>query len=41
MAHAETKFTSGQHTMGVGLCLCAQHEFVCPCGVGDLQKGER
>ncbi|KAI6151215.1 hypothetical protein BKA82DRAFT_3975358 [Pisolithus tinctorius] len=41
MAHAETKFATGLRTTGVGLCLCARHEFVCPCGVGDLQKGER
>ena len=41
MAHAETKFTTGLHATGVGLCLCARHEFVWPCGVGDLQKGER
>lgn len=41
MAHAETKFTTGLRATGVGLCLCARHEFVRPCGVGDLQKGER
>ena len=41
MARAETKFATGLRTTGVGLCLCARHEFVQPCGVGDLQKGER
>lgn len=41
MAHAEMKFMTGLRATGVGLCLCARHEFVLPCGVGDLQKGER
>ncbi|KAJ6458767.1 hypothetical protein C8R45DRAFT_1183359 [Mycena sanguinolenta] len=34
--HANTKFPQG---MGMGVC--ARHEFVQPNGVGDLQKGER
>ncbi|KIJ15288.1 hypothetical protein PAXINDRAFT_11826 [Paxillus involutus ATCC 200175] len=41
LVHAETKFSTGLRVTGVGLCLCARHEFVCPIGVGDLQKGER
>ncbi|KAG1869682.1 hypothetical protein C8R48DRAFT_746879 [Suillus tomentosus] len=41
LAHAETKFSNGLRATGVGLCLCARHEFVRPVGVGDLQKGER
>ncbi|KAG2047693.1 hypothetical protein BDR06DRAFT_985080 [Suillus hirtellus] len=41
LAHAESKYLSGLRVTGVGLCLCARHEFVQPQGVGDLQKGER
>ncbi|KAG1844094.1 hypothetical protein C8R48DRAFT_750896 [Suillus tomentosus] len=40
LAHAESKFSNGLRATGVGLCLCARHEFVHPKGVGDLQKGE-
>ncbi|KAG2108890.1 uncharacterized protein F5147DRAFT_745615 [Suillus discolor] len=40
LAHAESKFSNGLWARGIGLCLCARHEFVCPKGVGDLQKGE-
>ncbi|KIK75554.1 hypothetical protein PAXRUDRAFT_29068, partial [Paxillus rubicundulus Ve08.2h10] len=32
LAHAETKFSTGLRVTGVGLCLCAQHEFVHPIG---------
>ncbi|KAJ7482922.1 hypothetical protein B0H11DRAFT_1723465, partial [Mycena galericulata] len=39
--HANTKFSKGYSTTGVGMCVCARHEFVQPNGVGDLQKGER
>ncbi|KAJ7718483.1 hypothetical protein DFH07DRAFT_973264 [Mycena maculata] len=38
--HANTKFSKGYSTTGVGMCVCARHEFVQPNGVGDLQKGE-
>ncbi|KAH7904785.1 hypothetical protein BJ138DRAFT_1138456 [Hygrophoropsis aurantiaca] len=41
LAHAESKFSTGLQATGVGLCLCARHEFVRANGVGDLQKGER
>ncbi|KAG2101391.1 uncharacterized protein F5147DRAFT_747022 [Suillus discolor] len=41
LAHAESKYLSGLQATGIGLCLCACHEFVRPQGVGDLQKGER
>ncbi|KAG1740907.1 hypothetical protein EDB19DRAFT_1895242 [Suillus lakei] len=41
LAHTESKYLSGLRATGVGLCLCARHEFVQPQGVGDLQKGER
>ncbi|KAJ7071748.1 hypothetical protein B0H15DRAFT_793361 [Mycena belliarum] len=39
--HANTKFSKGYSTTGVGMGVCARHEFVQPNGVGDLQKGER
>ncbi|KAJ7895669.1 hypothetical protein B0H13DRAFT_1624341 [Mycena leptocephala] len=39
--YANTKFSRGYSTMGVGMGVCARHEFVQPNGVGDLQKGER
>ncbi|KAJ7807696.1 hypothetical protein B0H14DRAFT_3483063 [Mycena olivaceomarginata] len=39
--HANTKFLCGYAATGVGMWVCAQHEFVQPNGVGDLQKGER
>ncbi|KAH7917632.1 hypothetical protein BV22DRAFT_1108535 [Leucogyrophana mollusca] len=41
LAHAESKFSTGLRATGVGLCLCACHEFIQANGVGDLQKGER
>ncbi|KAJ6627804.1 hypothetical protein B0H10DRAFT_1641757, partial [Mycena sp. CBHHK59/15] len=31
----------GYSATGVGMGVCARHEFVQPNGVGDLQKGER
>lgn len=37
----DSKMTTGLRTSGVGACMCARHEVVRPCGVGDLQKGER
>ncbi|KAG2097508.1 uncharacterized protein F5147DRAFT_777956 [Suillus discolor] len=40
LAHAETKFSNSLRATGMGLCICARHEFVCPNGAGDLQKGE-
>ncbi|KAJ7895931.1 hypothetical protein B0H14DRAFT_3425881 [Mycena olivaceomarginata] len=36
-----TKFARGYSVTGVGMGVCARHEFVQPNGVGDLQKGER
>ncbi|KAJ6467408.1 hypothetical protein C8R45DRAFT_1171845 [Mycena sanguinolenta] len=39
--YANTKFSRGYSTTGVGMVVCARHEFVQPNGVGDLQKGER
>ncbi|KAE9397046.1 hypothetical protein BT96DRAFT_958019 [Gymnopus androsaceus JB14] len=39
--HANTKYSRGYATTGVGLGVCAQHEFVQKNGVVDLQKGER
>ncbi|KAG2355719.1 hypothetical protein BDR07DRAFT_1302434, partial [Suillus spraguei] len=40
LTHAEMKFLSNLQATGVGLCICARHEFVCPNGAGDLQKSE-
>lgn len=37
----DSKVTTGLRTSGVGACMCARHEVIRPCGVGDLQKGER
>ncbi|KAJ6493371.1 hypothetical protein C8R45DRAFT_1053016 [Mycena sanguinolenta] len=39
--YANTKFSRGYSSMGVGLSVCAWHEFVQPNSAGDLQKGER
>ncbi|KAJ7898154.1 hypothetical protein B0H14DRAFT_3080805 [Mycena olivaceomarginata] len=39
--YANTKFSRGYSTTGVGMGVCARHEFVQPNGVGDLQNGER
>ncbi|KAJ7223218.1 hypothetical protein GGX14DRAFT_532116 [Mycena pura] len=39
--HANTKFSRGYSSTGVGMGVCARHEFVQPNGVGDLQRGER
>ncbi|KAJ7604018.1 hypothetical protein FB45DRAFT_881028 [Roridomyces roridus] len=39
--YANTKFSRGYSATGVGMGVCARHEFVQPTGVGDLQKGER
>ncbi|KAJ7633330.1 hypothetical protein DFH06DRAFT_1140041 [Mycena polygramma] len=39
--YANTKFSRGYSSTGVGMCVCARHEFIQPNGVGDLQKGER
>ncbi|KAF8171732.1 hypothetical protein K438DRAFT_1981883 [Mycena galopus ATCC 62051] len=39
--YANTKFSRGYSTTGVGMAVCARHEFVQANGVGDLQKGER
>ncbi|KAJ7838570.1 hypothetical protein B0H13DRAFT_1911683 [Mycena leptocephala] len=38
--YANTKFSRGYSSTGVGMGVCARHEFVQPTGVGDLQKGE-
>ncbi|KAJ6553888.1 hypothetical protein B0H10DRAFT_1754054, partial [Mycena sp. CBHHK59/15] len=39
--HANSKFSRGYSATGVGMGVCARHEFIQPNGVGDLQKGER
>ncbi|KAF7330698.1 hypothetical protein MSAN_02447900 [Mycena sanguinolenta] len=39
--YANTKFSRGYSATGVGMGVCACHEFVQPNSVGDLQKGER
>ncbi|KAJ7876897.1 hypothetical protein B0H14DRAFT_2713442, partial [Mycena olivaceomarginata] len=39
--YANTKFSRGYSATGVGMGVCARHEFVLANGVGDLQKGER
>jgi hypothetical protein len=39
--YANTKFSQGYGSMGVGLGVCARHEFVQRSGAADLQKGER
>ncbi|KAJ7019263.1 hypothetical protein C8F04DRAFT_913208, partial [Mycena alexandri] len=39
--YANTKFSKGYSSTGVGMGVCARHEFVQANGVGDLQKGER
>ncbi|KAJ6524090.1 hypothetical protein DFH09DRAFT_1250860 [Mycena vulgaris] len=39
--YVNTKFSRGYSATGVGMGVCARHEFVQPNGVGDLQKGER
>ncbi|KAJ7576761.1 hypothetical protein C8J56DRAFT_1061475 [Mycena floridula] len=39
--HANTRFSRGYATTGVGLALCARHEIIGKNAVGDLQKGEK
>ncbi|KAJ7096584.1 hypothetical protein B0H15DRAFT_773847, partial [Mycena belliarum] len=39
--YANTKFSRGYGSTGVGLGVCARHEFVQPTGAADLQRGER
>ncbi|KAJ7164569.1 hypothetical protein C8R43DRAFT_1122450 [Mycena crocata] len=39
--YANTKFSRGYSATGVGMGVCARHEFVQPNGVADLQRGER
>ncbi|KAF8147457.1 hypothetical protein K438DRAFT_1509006, partial [Mycena galopus ATCC 62051] len=39
--YANTKFSRGYSSTGVGMGVCTRHEFVQPNGVGDLQRGER
>jgi hypothetical protein len=39
--YANTKFSRGYGSMGVGLGVCVRHEFVQKSGAADLQKGER
>ncbi|KAH7904941.1 hypothetical protein BJ138DRAFT_1118936 [Hygrophoropsis aurantiaca] len=41
LTQKETRLTTGLRSSGVAACICARHEVVRPCGVGDLQKGER
>ncbi|KAF7331292.1 CxC2 domain-containing protein [Mycena kentingensis (nom. inval.)] len=38
---ANTKFSRGYAATGVGMGVCARHEFVFPTSVCDLQRGER
>ncbi|KAG9311341.1 hypothetical protein JVU11DRAFT_8443 [Chiua virens] len=38
---AEMKVSKGLAASGVGSICCARHEMKLPCGVGNLQKGER
>ncbi|KAF8136194.1 hypothetical protein EV363DRAFT_1293923 [Boletus edulis] len=38
---ADTKGTTGLTAIGVGTVDCTRHGFKLPCGVGDLQKGEK
>ncbi|KAF8214212.1 hypothetical protein K438DRAFT_1534685, partial [Mycena galopus ATCC 62051] len=39
--HANTKISHSYSTTGIGMVVCAHHEFVQANGIGDLQKGER
>lgn len=39
--HANTKYSRGYATTGVGVGVCARHEFIQKNGAVDLQKGER
>ncbi|KAF7337193.1 CxC2 domain-containing protein [Mycena sanguinolenta] len=39
--YANTKFARGYSATGVGMGVCARHEFIQLNGVGDLQRGER
>ncbi|TDL13645.1 hypothetical protein BD410DRAFT_735067, partial [Rickenella mellea] len=39
--HANTRFSKGYTTTGVGCVVCTRHTLVRKNGVGDLQKGER
>lgn len=39
--HANMKYSRGYATTGVGLGVCARHEFIQKNGAVDLQKGEQ
>ncbi|KAJ7350848.1 hypothetical protein DFH08DRAFT_913786 [Mycena albidolilacea] len=39
--YANTKFSQGYSTAGMGMGVCARHEFVEANGIGNLQKRER
>ena len=41
IAQANTKYSKGYATTGVGMAICARHGMILPNAVGDLQKGER
>ncbi|EIW79698.1 hypothetical protein CONPUDRAFT_74066 [Coniophora puteana RWD-64-598 SS2] len=41
METVNSKFTNGLRATGVGMVMCARHEFIRALGVGDLQNGER
>ncbi|KAF9543143.1 hypothetical protein CPC08DRAFT_649982 [Agrocybe pediades] len=41
LAKANTKFSVGLRYTGVGMTTCGRSEMIMPCGVGNLQKGER
>ncbi|KAF7321843.1 CxC2 domain-containing protein [Mycena kentingensis (nom. inval.)] len=39
--HANDKFSRGYDATGVGMGVCARHEFILPTAVADLQRGEK
>ncbi|KAI0070519.1 hypothetical protein K474DRAFT_1713270 [Panus rudis PR-1116 ss-1] len=41
LLQANTKFSKGYSTTGVGMAIDARHGFILPNSAGDLQKGER
>ncbi|KAI0682315.1 hypothetical protein BC835DRAFT_1311595, partial [Cytidiella melzeri] len=41
LMHSNTKWSKGYTTTGVAMCVCAQHGFILPHTVADLQKGKR
>ncbi|PPQ81349.1 hypothetical protein CVT26_014500 [Gymnopilus dilepis] len=41
LAQANTRFSRGLRTTGVGGAFCSRSEMILPLGIGNLQKGER